>query len=168
MKLFSNRHDGHRKILLVKKLSKKLKTGGYDLDFLIESHEEKSIAEIFAEEGEEYFRKTEAKVLRWFGEKKTFVLATGGGTPCFSNNMEWMNSQGITIWIDEPVEVLAGRLKPGKEHRPLIKDLSDDQLQQFLINKLAERNSFYQQSTYHLQGDAISDAGFARIIKQHA
>jgi shikimate kinase len=168
MKIFLIGMMGTGKTHWSKRLSKKLKAGGYDLDFLIESHEEKSIAEIFAQDGEAYFRKTEAQVLRWFGEKKTFVLATGGGTPCFSDNMEWMNNHGITIWIDEPVAILAERLKPGKEHRPLIKDLSDDGLQQFLVNKLAERNAFYQQSTYHLQGDAISDAGFARIIKQHA
>jgi shikimate kinase len=167
MKLFLIGMMGTGKTFWSKKLSKKLKAGGYDLDFLIESHEEKSIAEIFAGEGEDYFRKSEAKILRWFAEKKSFVLATGGGTPCFTGNMEWMNRHGITIWIDEPIAVLAERLKPGKEHRPLIKDLSDTELQQFLTNKLAERSSFYQQATYHLQGDAISDAGFARIIKQH-
>ena len=168
MKLFLIGIMGTGKSFWCKKLSKKLKVGGYDLDFLIESHEEKSIAEIFAEDGEDYFRQSEGKVLRWFGEKKTFVLATGGGTPCFQDNMEWMNRQGITVWIDEPVTVLAERLKPGKEHRPLIKHLSDNELEQFLTNKLAERSSFYQQATYHLQGDAISDAGFAGIIKQHA
>lgn len=168
MKLFLLGMMGTGKTHWSKKLSKKLKTGGYDLDFLIESHEEKSIAEIFAEEGEAYFRKAEAKVLRWFGEKKTFVLATGGGTPCHHENMQWMNSQGITIWIDEPVAVLTERLKPGRAHRPLIRDLSDAELGQFLTNKLAERAGFYQQATYHLQGDAISDAGFAKIIRQHA
>jgi shikimate kinase len=159
---------GTGKTYWAKKLSKKLKTGGYDLDFLIESHEERTIAEIFAEDGEEYFRKTEAKVLRWFGEKKTFVLATGGGTPCFNDNMEWMNKQGTTIWIDEPIATLAERLKPEKEHRPLIKDLSDTELEHFLSRKLEERNSFYSRATYHLQDSGINDAAFAKIIKQHA
>ena len=168
MKLFLIGMMGTGKTYWSKKLSKKLKTGGYDLDFLIESHEERTIAEIFAEDGEEYFRKTEAKVLRWFGEKKTFVLATGGGTPCFHDNMEWMNKQGITIWIDEPIAVLAERLQPEKEHRPLIKGLSDTELDNFLSRKLAERSSFYSKSTYHLQGSEINDAAFAKIIKQHA
>lgn len=168
MKLFLIGMMGTGKSYWAKKLSKKWKVGGYDLDFLVESHEEKSIAEIFAEDGEDYFRKTESRVLRWFGEKKTFVLATGGGTPCFLDNMNWMNKNGVTIWIDEPVTVLAERLKPGRDHRPLIKDLSDEALLQFLDNKLAERSSFYGHSTYRLQGEAISDEGFARIIKQHA
>jgi shikimate kinase len=168
MKLFLIGMMGTGKSYWSKKLSKKLKVGGYDLDFLVETHEERTIAEIFAEDGEPYFRKTEANVLRWFGEKKAFVLATGGGSPCFEHNMEWMNSQGVTVWIDEPIEVLLERLKPEKAHRPLIQNLSDEELHQFLASKLAERNSFYQRSAHHLQGNAISDAGFAKIIKQYA
>lgn len=167
MKIFVIGMMGSGKSFWTKKLSKKLKVGGYDLDFLIESHEEKTIPEIFAEDGEEYFRKAESKILKWFGEKKAFVLATGGGTPCFHDNMNWMNKNGITVWIDEPIEVLAKRLEPEKAHRPLIRELSDAELKTFLANKLAERTPFYQQATYHLQGNAISDAGFAEIIKKH-
>ena len=167
MKIFLLGMMGTGKSFWTKKLSQKLKTGGYDLDFLIESHEERTIAEIFAEDGEEYFRKTEAKILRWFGEKKIFVLAVGGGTPCFHENMQWMNKQGITIWIDEPIETLVERLKPEKDHRPLIKDLSDEELGSFLTKKLAERTTFYQQAKYHLQSKDISDAGFAKIIKEN-
>jgi shikimate kinase len=168
MKIFLIGMMGTGKTYWCKKLAKKLKVGGYDLDFLIESHEERTIAEIFAEEGEAYFRRTETKILHWFKEKKSFVLATGGGTPCFHENMQWMNEQGITVWIDEPVEVLMARLQPEKEHRPLIKKLSDAELKQFLTEKLVQRYPFYHQATYHLQGDAISDAGFAKILKQHA
>ena len=168
MKIFLIGMMGTGKSYWTKKLSKKLKTGGYDLDFLIESHEEKTIAEIFAEDDEPYFRRSEAKILRWFGEKKAFVLATGGGTPCFHENMEWMNRHGITVWIDEPIETLSERLLPEKAHRPLIQNLSDTEIQQFLTGKLVERLPFYFQAAYHLQGDAISDAGFAKIIKEHA
>ncbi|MES2332811.1 MAG: shikimate kinase [Bacteroidota bacterium] len=168
MKIFLIGMMGTGKSHWCKKLSKKLKTGGYDLDFLIESHEEKTIAEIFAEDGEDYFRRSEAKVLRWFKEKKEFVLATGGGSPCYLENMDWMNSQGITVWIDESIETLVERLKPEKAHRPLIQQLSDDELHHFLTKKLVERYPFYNRATYHLQGDAISDAGFAKIIKENA
>ena len=168
MKIFLIGMMGTGKTYWAKQLSRKLKAGGYDLDFLIESHEEKTIAEIFSEEGEAYFRRSESRILRWFGEKKAFVLATGGGTPCHEKNMEWMNSQGITIWIDEAVDVLVERLKPEKAHRPLIKELSDEQLKEFLTAKLVERYPFYYRSTHHLQGDAISDAGFAKLLKQYA
>ncbi len=168
MKLFLIGMMGSGKSHWKKKLSAKMKVGGYDLDFLVESHEEKTIAEIFAEDGEEYFRKSEAKVLRWFAEKKAFVLATGGGTPCFHENMKWMNQQGITVWIDEPIEVLAQRLTPEKDHRPLIKNLADSELIGYLENKRTERLGFYEQATHHLTAADINDNWFAKLIKQHA
>ena len=164
MKLFLIGMMGSGKSYWCKELAKKLKCGGYDLDFLIESSEEKTIAEIFADEGEEYFRKAEAKILRWFGEKKIFVLATGGGTPCFHENMQWMNKNGVTIWIDENIDVLAERLKPEKDHRPLIKDLSDDELKDFLSKKLEERKQFYSQSAIRLQGKDINLKNILKLI----
>ena len=167
MKIFLIGMMGAGKSYWKQKLAKKLKVGGYDLDFIIESHEEKTISEIFSEDGEEYFR-TEANMLRWFKEKKAFVLATGGGTPCFHHNMEWMNEQGLTIWLDEPVEVIAKRLLPEKEHRPLIKQLSDYQLEDYLAQKLKERRTFYQQAACHITGTDLNDATMAKIIKQYA
>ena len=164
MKLFLIGMMGSGKSHWCKELFKKLKCGGYDLDFLIETSEEKTIAEIFAEDGEEYFRKTEAKVLRWFAEKKTFVLATGGGTPCFHENMQWMNKNGKTIWIDETIEVLVERLKPEKDHRPLIKNLSDDELKNFLSKKLEERKQYYSQSAIHLHGADINLKNMLKLI----
>ena len=140
----------------------------YDLDDLIEHYEAKTIAEIFSEDGEEYFRKCESEVLRGFGGKKNFVVATGGGTPCFYDNMEWMNINGITIWIDQPVDELMIRLQPEKAHRPLIKNLNDAELRSFLTNKLAERCPYYCMAQYHLKGENISQDSFAEIIKQHA
>ncbi len=163
MKLFLIGMMGSGKSHWTKKLSKKLKCGGYDLDSLVETMEEKTIGEMFEQDGEDHFRKAEAKVLRWFGEKKTFVVATGGGTPCFYSNMDWMNKHGITVWLDEPVEVLVQRLMPEKDHRPLIKKLSDDELHDFLIAKRTERMPFYSQATYQLSG-TITDKSFSQIL----
>ena len=168
MKIFLLGLMGTGKTYWTKRLSKKLKVGGYDLDQMIEAHEEKTISEMFAEEGEDHFRKTESKILRWFGEKKSFVLSTGGGTPCFNDNMDWMNKQGITIWIDEPVDVLVQRLLPEKTHRPLIVSLSDKELSRFLENKLAERRSFYNRAKGNLQGSDISEEGFIQILRIYA
>jgi shikimate kinase len=78
-----------------------------------------------------------------------------------------MNTHGVTVWIDEPVDVLVERLIPEKDHRPLIRHLSSEELHTFLSGKLAERIHFYRQATHHLQGDAISDGSFAKIIKQN-
>ncbi len=149
-------------------LAKQLKTGGYDLDFIIESQEERSISEIFKEDGEAYFRKTEAKLLRWFGEKKSFVLATGGGTPCFHENMEWMNQEGITIWLDESIDDLVQRLIPEKDHRPLISHLDKEGIHAFLSQKYTERLPFYAKAKHQLQGNEISLNSFKKIIKQYA
>src|SRR3954463_9563111 len=150
---------GSGKTYWAEKLKKKLKVPAYDLDALIEMMEEKTVQEIFAEDGEEYFRKAEAKMLRLFAEKKQFILSCGGGTACYNDNMKWMNKQGITIWIDEPVEILSQRLSQEKAHRPLIKDLDDAGLEQFLEKKLLERAPFYEQSTYRLSGDKLNEAG---------
>ena len=130
---------GAGKSYWAEKLKKKLHTSAYDLDSLVEMMEEKTVAEIFAEDGEEYFRKAEAKMLRLFAEKKHFIVSCGGGTACYNNNMKWMNKHGITVWIDEPVETLASRLMQEKDHRPLLKNLDNTQLVDFLNKKLAER-----------------------------
>lgn len=151
-----------------KKIAKWIKSGGYDLDDLIEMNEEKTIAEIFTEEGEEQFRKTEAKILRWFKEKKKFVLATGGGTPCFQDNMAWMKKEGIVIWLDESVDILVKRLVEEKAHRPLIADLSEQDLTKFIKDKLVERHAFYSQANYRLSSDQITDTALKQIIQQHA
>ena len=151
-----------------KKIAKWIKSGGYDLDDLIEMNEEKTIAEIFTEEGEEQFRKTEAKILRWFKEKKKYVLATGGGTPCFQDNMAWMKKEGIVIWLNESVDILVKRLVEEKAHRPLIADLSEQDLTKFIKDKLIERHAFYSQANYRLSSDQITDTALKQIIQQHA
>jgi shikimate kinase len=149
-------------------LSKKYALRGYDLDFLIEAMEEQTISEIFETEGEDSFRKKEAAMLRLLKQSKNFVAATGGGTPCFHDNMDWMNHQGITIWIDEPVSVLVERLQAEKSHRPLISNLSDDELTSYLQQKLSERKPFYIQATHHLVGKNISESGFKTILQAYA
>ncbi|RFM28829.1 shikimate kinase [Deminuibacter soli] len=168
MKLFLIGMMGTGKSHWTKYLSKKTKLAGYDLDYLIEMNEEKTIAEIFAEDGEDYFRKTEAKLLRWFGEKKAYILATGGGTPCFLDNMTWMNKQGITIWIDEPVETLVERAVQQKEHRPAIQGLTNEEIHALFEKRIAERKVFYSQATHHLKGADISEKAFQQIIRQYA
>ncbi len=158
---------GSGKSYWTKKMAKWIKSAGYDLDDLIEMNEEKTISEIFSEDGEEQFRKTEAKILRWFKEKKKYVLATGGGTPCFLDNMSWMKKEGIVIWLDESVEILVKRLLEGKEHRPLIADLNEKDLTKFIQDKLVERHSFYSQANYRLSTDKITDVKLKQIIQQH-
>jgi shikimate kinase len=165
VKIFLVGMMGSGKSYCAKRLAKKLKTISYDLDNLIEILEEKTISEIFEEDGEEYFRKQESLLLRWFSEKKSFILATGGGTPCINNNMEWMNENGITIWLNEPVELLVKRLAKEKEHRPLIKDLTDEQMSDFLTKKLDERKPFYSLAKHTIEYSLMDDKELIKLVK---
>ena len=158
---------GSGKSYWAKKIAKWNKCVGYDLDDLIEMNEEKSIPEIFSEDGEDVFRKIEAKILRWFKEKKKYVIATGGGTPCFHDNMNWMKKEGVVIWLDESIEVLVSRLTAEKAQRPLIAHLEDDQISKFVQEKLVERNPIYQQAHYRLTTDEIKETHLKKLILKH-
>lgn len=130
-----------------RQVSEKLRIPFFDLDEQIESHEGKAINEIFAEKGEEYFRLLETDTLHILSEShESFVMATGGGTPCYFNNIEYMKKEGTTVWINTQVDVLFERLLKEKEKRPLIKDLDDAQLKSFIIKKFSDRKIYYEQA----------------------
>jgi shikimate kinase len=152
----------------LKQLAKWNKSVGYDLDALIEMNEEKTITEIFNEDGEAYFRKVESKILKWFKEKKKYIVATGGGTACSQENMDFMKKEGIVIWLDESVDVLVKRLSTEKANRPLISHLSENELAAFLEQKLVERHPFYKQADYRLTADQINESGLKKLIQKHA
>jgi shikimate kinase len=92
------------------------------------------------------------------------VLATGGGAPCFFDNMAWMNKQGVTIWLDEPIAVIAARLVPEKAHRPLIANLSDSELISFLEKQRADRFPFYSAAQVHMQDQTITSDSFKKAL----
>ena len=129
-----------------RRLAERMDMPMIDLDTLIEQEEERSIPEIFATSGEAYFRRWEASYLRQTADIPRLILSTGGGTPCFSGNMDWMNATGLTIYLKVSAEDLFERLSRGRAGRPLIKDLNDRELRVFIEQKLAEREPFYQQA----------------------
>jgi shikimate kinase len=165
MKIFLIGMMGSGKSYWMDKLGRRLKLPRYDLDSMIESAENRTIQQIFNESGEAHFRKMESIVLRWFGNKDEFIVATGGGTPCFFDNMDWMNSEGITIWLDEGIDLLVERLLPEKDHRPLISQLDQKDLKSYLEKKRAEREIFYSKSKFTLSGDAISEQKLLSLIQ---
>lgn len=115
-----------------------------DLDECVESREGRSISEIFAKEGEEYFRKREREILHEIcNEADEFVLATGGGTPCFFDNMDYMNQAGTTVFLNTSPLVIVDRLKRQHADRPLLAMYSDDELEFFVREHLESRLSFY-------------------------
>jgi shikimate kinase len=119
-----------------------------DLDQIIVKKEVCTIEEIFRKKGEEAFRKIERKALmKTFSKKKPFVLATGGGAPCFFDNMELMSQHGITVYLDVSLENLFQKLlRKGTEKRPLLKGLTKDQLYEELRSKYEYRQNFYKKA----------------------
>ncbi len=148
------------------RIAEKFNYAWVDLDQMIEKETSLTIKEIFETNREDYFREKERDILHKLTPIKNIIIATGGGTPCFHNNMQWMNEHGITIWIDEPVHILLKRLIPEKHNRPLIQNFADDELVIFLSDKFNERKPFYEQAHHHLSGNEISIEHFDTILKQ--
>jgi len=128
-------------------LSDKLGMRFFDLDEQVTEHAGMSIPEIFEADGEEQFRLLEKEVLHILTESHdSFVMACGGGSPCYFNNIEYMNQSGTTVWINTPLETLFERLVKEKDKRPLIKELSDEQLKGFIGKKFSDRRIYYEQA----------------------
>jgi shikimate kinase len=139
----------------------------FDLDHEIEKEQQKSIDQIFKEDGEDAFRKMEHNMLHSFYEKDNFILSCGGGTPCFFKNIHEMNKYGVTIYLKSDAQLLAGRLRHEKETRPLLKDVSDEMLEQFIEQKLNRRTECYNKAMYHLPVQFINNENFERIKYRH-
>jgi shikimate kinase len=157
---------GSGKSFWARKLSATFGIPAFDLDTEIEKIEGITVAAIFDEKGEDYFRSKEKEVLKSFADKQHFLLATGGGAPCFYDNMAWMNENGITIWIDEPIKIIAERLQKQKSHRPLIASVENDKLEDFLTQMREKRKPFYEKARYRLTGN-IAEKDFMKIIASH-
>src|SRR4028119_2148470 len=139
MKIFMIGFMGCGKTHWGKLLSEKLKVPFFDLDAMIEEREGKPIAEIFSEMGEEYFRMLEKDVLYLVTERhQTFIMACGGGTPCFFNNIDYMKRRGTTIWIHCSTDCLYERLRKEKAARPLIQNIPDEELRSYIIKKYSD------------------------------
>jgi shikimate kinase len=165
MKIFLIGFMGCGKTHWGKELSHKLQIPFFDLDSVIEEKEEKDITSIFADMGEEYFRMLEKDVLYMLTESHdSFVMACGGGTPCFFNNIDYMKSRGTTVWINCSVECLHSRLVKEKDKRPLIRSLSDDELKTFIVRKYSDRKIFYQQASVILSEEEVTLDGLVTKI----
>lgn len=140
-----------------------------DLDEEIVRHEGRSVADIFAQDGEAYFRQAEADALRRIlAAHARLVLATGGGTPCFHQNMPLLNQAGLTLWLDVPVAVLLARLQEAAATRPLLAALPDaDALARRLGETLAARQQFYQQAALRLSGPACTVEAATALIQRY-
>lgn len=136
-------------------LADKLAISSFDLDDLIENSQQKSISDIFNEKGEVYFRKIETQVLREFLEaQSSFVLALGGGTPCYANNHEILQREEVaSVYLKASVDTLIQRLKGTKQNRPLIAHLTDEALVDYINKHLFDRNFYYHQAKFVVNTD---------------
>lgn len=138
-------------------LSQKLNIPFFDMDEQIVNSEGRSINDIFEKFGEEYFRLKEKGILHIITEThSSFVMACGGGSPCYFNNIDYMNQSGTTVWLNIPMNTLFQRLTTEKDKRPLVKNLSSEQLRGFIIKKFADRKIYYEQADVIIDDEEIS------------
>lgn len=145
MKVFLIGFMGCGKSTKAKQLAHRLECPVIDLDAEIVLKTGKTIAEYFAEFGEDGFRNYESEMLKTYSYPENCVVATGGGLPCFFDNMEWMNANGETVYLQMEPAQLVSRLH-NRHKRPLIANMDDEQLLEFIKLKLLERNPFYTQA----------------------
>ncbi len=148
-------------------VAKKLQYDFADLDVLIEEREGIAVTEIFARKGEEYFRKAESEVLDGLLERKNLVVASGGGTPCFHDNMEKMKSAGITVYLNTSPGLLARRLSRGNSSRPLVAGMQGPDLKNHIRKLLAGREGWYRQSDITYDADNFDIHELLDLITSH-
>ncbi|WP_294236596.1 shikimate kinase [uncultured Chryseobacterium sp.] len=145
---------GSGKSHISKILSDKLGFKLIDLDKEISKRSKLTISEIFDKKGEIYFRKLERETLEEIlASEKEVVLSLGGGTPVYYNNMEIVNHNSKSVFLRASVSTLAERLSKQKEKRPLIANIDDENLAEFIAKHLFERNPFYSKAQYHVNTD---------------
>lgn len=146
------------KTTFARALARQLNISFYDLDFCIEQRFHTTIPEIFRDKGEACFRNLEAEMLREIGEFENVVIACGGGTPCYHDNMDYMVRRGVTVWLQASLQCTVRRVnqRPGK--RPLLKDLQNEELIKKINSDLEIRTPFYSPAQIHFNGDQLENA----------
>lgn len=139
----------------------------FDMDRVIEELEQMSILEIFEEKGEEYFRKVERDVLRNIPTNSRLIVSTGGGVPCFFDNMQVIKEKGFSIFIDVPLETLLERMLQAKRNDRPLYQREDPELRSKLNQKYTDRQPFYNQADLVLRGSDITVELLLGLLKNH-
>ena len=149
IRIFLTGYMGAGKTTLGKAFARKLNIPFVDLDWYI--------GELFSERGEAGFRELERSMLHEVGAFENVIISTGGGAPCFFDNMEFMNQNGITVFLDVDPEVLFRRLRIAKQQRPILQGKEDSELKDFIVQALEKRAPFYSQAQFIFCGDELED-----------
>lgn len=154
-RIFLIGYMGAGKTTVGKELSRRLGLSFIDLDHSIEGRYHKTVGQLFAEKGEEAFRDIERRMLREVSTFENVLISTGGGAPCFDDNMEFMNGAGTTIYLKVSVEELAKRLEICKTTRPVLKGRSGAELRKFIEENLQARAPFYTKAAVVFDAEAM-------------
>jgi len=136
-----------------------------DLDEVLEQQAGMTIAEYFSSFGEDTFRQLESSILKETDYPENAIISTGGGLPCFFDNMDWMNANGKTLYIKLTPATLADRLEKGKAKRPLLQDKHGDDLVTFIASKLAEREGYYNRATHIIDGLSLTEKRLEEAVR---
>lgn len=165
MKIFLIGFMGSGKTTSGKRLAAALNYPFFDLDHQIAAATGMSVPAYFAAYGEDAFRQLEQEILQTFAYPDSCVISTGGGTPCYYDNMDWMNNHGLTVFIDMPPVALAKRLEQGKHKRPLLKDLNSDEMVAFIREKLEDRLPFYNKAKVIINGISLTTESLHSAVR---
>ena len=146
---------GAGKTTVGRQLAKRLGLMFYDLDWYIMNRMRRTVPQIFEESGEEGFRKIEHAMLHEVAEFEDVVLSCGGGTPCFYDNMDYLNRMGETVYLKASPEVLYAHLKMGKSVRPLLLDKTPGEVEAFVKEQLAQREPYYSKAKHTLDVNVL-------------
>lgn len=157
VRIFLTGYMGAGKTTLGKAFARQLNISFIDLDWYIEERFHKTVRELFADRGEDGFRELERNMLHEVAEFENVVISTGGGAPCFFDNMEFMNRMGKTVFLDVHPDVLFRRLRVAKQQRPILQGKGDDELKAFIKEALEKRAPFYTQAQYTFNAEELED-----------
>lgn len=157
IRIFLIGYMGAGKTTLGKAFARELGLTFVDLDWFIEERYHKTVRQIFLDRGEDGFRELEKRMLHEAADFEDVVISTGGGTPCFFDNMEYMNACGETVFLDVEIPVLFRRLKAAKQQRPLLAQKNDEELLTFITEALAKRRPCYSKAKYTFEADKLED-----------
>ncbi len=148
---------GAGKTTIGKALSKELGIPFYDLDWYIQTRMRKTVAQLFSERGEEAFRQVEYNMLHEVAEFENVIISCGGGTPCFFDNIDYMNRQGETVYLKATPNVLYAHLKMGKSVRPLLQGKTENELLTYIEQQLSVREHYYNKAKHVLDVSLMDD-----------
>ena len=139
-----------------------------DLDDVIQRHTQMTIAQIFETQGEIKFRKLEHELLNGLmQDQKKAIISLGGGTPCYANNHEWLTKPGVvSVYLKTAIDTLFDRLWPERHHRPLIAQLDEAEMKEFIAKSLFERSFYYNHATHKIDTDGLSVDQVVSKIKE--